>query len=160
MKTSVLVVRQAKEASQVLEMNLSVEVGSAADVVWKIVGNFNGMPDWHPLVRTSVLEAAEGGVGRRLTIGGDRAGHRELSERLVAFDSSAREYSYTIIAGPVPFTDYVGRFRVVPAGTGRCALEYRGRYKPGAGRSESEASERIRTFYEAALSHLPVLFGQ
>jgi len=49
---------------------MSVEVGSAADVVWKIVGNFNGMPDWHPLVRGSVLEPSEGGVGRRLTIGG------------------------------------------------------------------------------------------
>ena len=46
-----------------LEMNLSVEVGSAADVVWKIVGNFNGMPAWHPLVRASVLEPSEGGVG-------------------------------------------------------------------------------------------------
>ena len=142
-----------------LEMNLSVEVGSAADVVWKIVGNFNGMPDWHPLVRASVLEPSEGGVGRRLTIGGDRAGQRELIERLVSFDASAREYAYTIIAGPVPFTDYVGRFRVVPVGTERCTLEYRGRYKPGAGRLESEASDRIRTFYEAAFTHLPALFG-
>lgn len=113
-----------------LEMNLSVEVGSAADVVWKIVGNFNGMADWHPLVRASVLEPAEGGVGRRVSIGGDRAGHRELTERLVSFDSSAREYAYTIIAGPVPFTDYVGRFRVVAAGTGRCTLEYHPRWTP------------------------------
>jgi hypothetical protein len=152
-------VKRAKEALQVLEMNLSVEVGSAADVVWKIVGNFNGMPAWHPLVRASVLEPAEGGVGRRVTIGGDRAGHRELTERLVSFNSSARAYTYTIIAGPVPFTDYVGRFHVVPAGTGRCTVEYRGRYRPEAGRSESEASERIRTFYEAAFDNLPVLFG-
>jgi hypothetical protein len=152
-------VRRAKVPIQTLEINLSVEVGSAADLVWRIVGNFNGMPDWHPLVRASVLEPAAGGVGRRLTIGGDRAGHRELTERLVSFDASAREYAYTIIAGPVPFTDYVGRFRVVPAGTGRCTLEYRGQYKPGAERSESEASERIRTFYEAAFGNLPVLFG-
>lgn len=142
-----------------LETNLSVEVGSAPDVVWKIVGNFNGMPDWHPLVRASVLEPAEGGVGRRVTIGGDRAGHRELTERLVSFDAVAREYEYTIIAGPVPFTDYIGRFRVVPVGTGRCTLEYRGRYRPEAGRSESEASERISTFYKAAFNNLPILFG-
>lgn len=142
-----------------LEMNLSVEVGSSADLVWKIVGNFNGMSTWHPLVHASVLESAEGGVGRRVTIGGDRAGHRELTERLVSYDASAREYAYTIIAGPVPFTDYVGRFHVVPAGAGRCTVEYRGRYQPGAGRSESEASERIRTFYEAAFDNLQVLFG-
>jgi len=153
------IVRWAKEALQVLEMYLSVEVGSAPDAVLRIVGDFIGMPAWHPLVRASVLEPAEGGVGRRVTIGGDRAGYRELTERLVSFDASAREYAYTIIAGPVPFTDYVGRFHVVPAGTGRCTVEYRGRYKPGAGRSESEASERIRTFYQAAFDNLPVLFG-
>ena len=142
-----------------LEMNLSIDLGSPADAVWKTVGNFNGMPDWHPLVRSSVLEPVAGGVGRRVVIAGDSTGHRELTERLVSFDSFAKEYAYTITAGPVPFTDYVGRFRVVPTAPGRCVLEYRGQYRPEAGKSEAEATERIRGVYEAALRNLPGLFG-
>ena len=142
-----------------LEMKLSIELGSSADAVWGIVGNFNGLPDWHPWVRSSVLEPAAGGVGRRVTIAGGSAGQRELTERLVSYDSARREYAYTIIGGPAPFTDYVGQFRVVATGAGRCMLEYRGQYRPGVGKSEEEATERIRTFYEAAINNLPILFG-
>lgn len=144
----------------VLKIDLSVGLNRSADAVWEVVGNFNGLPDWHPWVHSSVLESAAGGVGRRVTIMGGSAGHRELTERLLSFDSAAREYAYTIIAGPTPFTNYVGSFRVVQTGAARCTVEYRGRYQAAAGNSEAEATERIRTFYEAAINNLPVLFGQ
>jgi len=68
-------------------------------------------------------------------------------------------YAYTIIAGPAPFVDYVGRFRVVPRGTKRCVFEYVGRFNTAPGKTDAEATERIRTFYEAGLANLPRLFG-
>ena len=143
-----------------LEIKLSVDLESSADKVWSVVGNFNGLPDLHPWVEASVLEPAAGGVGRRVTNVGGTAGRRELTERLVFFDSSAREYAYTIIAGSAPFTDYVGRFRVVPRGPERCVFEFVGRFKPAPGKTEAEATERVHTFYEAGLANLPRLFGQ
>lgn len=143
-----------------LEIKLSVELGSSAEKVWNVVGNFNGLPDWHPWVKGSVLEPAAGGVGRRVTIVGGTAGHRELTERLVFFDASTWEYAYTIIAGPTPFTDYVGRFRVVPVGPGRCQFQFHARFGPAPGHTDTQASERIRTFYEAGVNNLPVLFGK
>jgi hypothetical protein len=141
------------------EIKISVELGSSAEEVWNVVGDFNGLPDWHPWVEASVLEPAAGGVGRRVINVGGSAGRRELTERLVFFDSSAREYAYTIIAGPAPFTDYVGRFRVVPRGSERCVLEFVGRFNPAPGKTVAEATERIRSFYEAGLANLPRLFG-
>jgi hypothetical protein len=150
---------QVVSNDDVLEIELVVDLNRSADAVWDVVGNFNGLPDWHPWVHSSVLEPAAGGIGRQVTIRGGSAGHRALTERLVSFDSAGREYAYTIIAGPTPFTDYVGRFRVVQTGTARCRVEYRGRYRARAGHSEADATERIRTFYEAALANLPVLFG-
>lgn len=143
-----------------LALRLSTDLGSPADTVWDTVGNFNGLPDWHPWVKTSVLEPAPGGVGRRVTIVGGTAGHRELTERLVSFDATAREYAYTIITGSLPFVDYVGQFRVVPDGPGRCVFEFHGRYRPASGHTEADAAERIRTFYEAGIKNLPVLFGR
>lgn len=143
-----------------LEIKLSVELGSPADKVWSVVGNFNGLPDWHPWVESSVLEPAAGGVGRRVTNVGGTAGRRELTERLVCFDAAAREYAYTIIAGPAPFIDYVGRFRVTPRGSERCVFEFVGRFNPAPGKTPAEATERIQTFYEAALENLPRLFGK
>lgn len=143
-----------------LELRLSVELASAAGKVWEIVGNFNGLPDWHPWVTGSVLEPAAGGVGRRVTIDGGKAGPRELTERLVSFDSTAREYAYTIIAGPAPFMDYVGRFSVTPSGTERCKFDYHGRFLPAPGYTEADAMERVNTFYDAAVKNLPALFGR
>lgn len=63
-----------------LEIKLTVELGSTAAKVWSVVGNFNGLPDWHPWVEASVLEPAAGGVGRRVTNVGGTAGRGELPE--------------------------------------------------------------------------------
>ena len=143
-----------------LEINMSVELASSAGKVWEVTGNFNGLPDWHPSVQSSVLEAAEGGIGRRVTNVGGTAGRRELTERLVFFDAAGREYAYTIIAGPAPFVDYVGRFRVVPNGANGCTFHFTGRYRAAPGKTDAEATERIRTFYQAGLANLLRMFGQ
>jgi polyketide cyclase/dehydrase/lipid transport protein len=143
----------------VLEIKLSVELGSSAERVWEITGSFNGMPDWHPWVESSTLESAAGGVGRRIVNVGGAAGRRELEERLVYFDSKTCEYAYTIVAGPAPFVDYEGRFRVTPRGEHRSLFEFVGRFRAAPGKTDAEATERIRTFYEAGLANLPRIFG-
>ena len=142
-----------------LEVNLTVELVSLAKSVWRTVGNFNGLPAWHPLVKHSLLESAPGGVGRRVTIGGDATGQRELEERLVSFNASAREYAYTIISGPVPFTDYIGRFSVAPRTNDRCGFEFRARFRTKAEYSDTEATARIRDFYQAGIDNLVAMFG-
>ena len=143
-----------------LEINMSVELASSAEKVWEVTGNFAELSAWHPSVESSVLEAAAGGIGRRVTNIGGTAGRRELTERLVFFDAVGREYAYTIIAGPAPFVDYVGRFRVVPNGANRCTFNFTGRFRAAPGKTDAEATERIRTFYEAGLANLIRMFGQ
>jgi polyketide cyclase/dehydrase/lipid transport protein len=110
-----------------LELRMSVELGSRAETVWDVVGNFNGLPDWHPWVTASVLEPLPGGVGRRVTIDGGAGGRRELLERLVSHNYSQREYAYIIIAGPTPRREYVGQLRVSPRGPERCEVQFNAR---------------------------------
>jgi Polyketide cyclase / dehydrase and lipid transport len=140
-----------------LSLGLHVDLDQSADRVWGLVGNFNGLPDWHPWVKASALEAVPGGIGRRVTIDGGTAGPRNLVERLVSFDGPRREYAYTIIGGPAPFVDYVGHFRLIPKGSNSCTLEFTARFRAAPGKTDAEATERIRTFYEAALAHLKTL---
>ena len=142
-----------------LHLNLSVSLTTPAEKVWDVIGNFNGLPDWHPWVSRSFLEPAAAGVGRRVTIDGGKAGPRELTERLVSFDASKFEYAYTIIAGPIPFKNYVGVFKVIPSGRDQCVFEYRGAFEAAQGFTDEAAMERVRSFYEAATKHLPNLFG-
>jgi len=142
-----------------LEVWLSVSVGAPAQDVWAVVGNFNGLPDWHPWVEASVLEPAAGGIGRRVTIVGGTAGRRELTERLVSFDARRREWAYTIVAGPTTFADYVGRIRVKRAGAATCRVEYAGRFTAAPGNTDAQATERVRTFWQAGLENLPAVFA-
>jgi len=141
-----------------LEVKLSVSIEASAEVVWAVVGNFNGLPDWHPWVAASTLEPAAGGVGRRVTIVGGTAGRRELTERLVSFDSARREWAYTVMAGPMTFDDYVGRIRVTPSGASTCTVDYTGRFTAASGNTDAEATERIRTLWEAGLNNLRARF--
>jgi hypothetical protein len=142
-----------------LELTMSVDLGSPAEAVWGVVGNFNGLPDWHPWVTASVLEPLPGGVGRRVIIDGGAGGQRELRERLVSHDYSRREYAYAIISGPTPRRDYVGQLRVVPKEAERCVVEFNARYVAAPGVRDAEATERLRTFYSVALENLQTLFG-
>jgi hypothetical protein len=123
------------------------------------VGNFNGLPDWHPWVKESVLEPAAGGVGRRITIDG-AAGRYDLAERLVAYSAEGLEYAYTIVGGPSPRRDYVGRIRVVPKASDKCMVEVEGRFRAAPGITDAEATERFRRFYGVAFSRLQDRFGR
>jgi ribosome-associated toxin RatA of RatAB toxin-antitoxin module len=143
-----------------LEVKLSTILGKSADCVWQTIGDFNALPEWHPWVTASVLEPAAAGIGRRVTIDGGRAGLRQLTERLVSFDALSRRYSYTVVAGSVPFQDYVGHFSVNEAGADRCRFEFIGRFAPAVGCTDNDAVERVTSFYRAAVEHLPNLFGR
>lgn len=143
----------------VLEVKLSAGLAAPAGRVWSVVGNFNGMPDWHPFVTKSVLETADGGVGRRVSIVGGTGEPRELVERLTFYDAAQRQFAYAIIAGPAPFKNYVGNFRISPDGPGRCVFDYWSAFEAAEGATGHDAIARVSTFYEAAKQHLIRMFG-
>lgn len=144
----------------ILEVRLTAGLAASADRVWGVVGNFNGLPDWHPWVRKSVLEPAPGGVGRRVAIVGGTGEPRELVERLISYDASARRYAYAIVAGPAPFKNYVGNFCISPEGPDRCVFDYASRFEAADGATDRDALARVRTFYEAARDNLVRMFGK
>ena len=73
-----------------------IEIPVSADKVWELVGGFNDLPKWLPLIAKS--EPSEGGRLRHLTT----ADGGEIVERLQTFDNVARTYSYTIETSPFP----------------------------------------------------------
>ena len=143
-----------------LEVKLSARLAAPAEQVWDIVGNFNGMPAWHPFVTNSVLEPAAGGVGRRVSIVGGTGEPRELVERLRHYDAADRHFAYAIIAGPAPFRNYIGHFRILPDGADRCTFDYWSSFEPADGATAHDALERVRSFYEAARLNLIRMFGE
>lgn len=66
-----------------------LQLSQSADTVWKVIGSFGGLGDWHPAIEK--LELEENGKLRRLYL----AGGGLIVERLEAHDDKARSYSYT-----------------------------------------------------------------
>ena len=65
-----------------VSMNCAVNIG--ADELWKMIGQFNALPDWHPAVTSSKLE--DGGKLRRLSL----LGGAQTVERLEKIDDGDR----------------------------------------------------------------------
>ena len=89
-------------------IHAETEIACPPDEVWKVVGDFDGLPGWAPGIQKSVRE----GNRRRLT-----AGTMEIVEEELSRDDTARIYSYGLVDSP-GVEKHVVTVRAVPAGSG------------------------------------------
>jgi len=124
----------------------------APNEVWKLIGGFNALPDWHPAIEKSELE--EEGSMRRLSL----AGGGTIVEKLVKFDDKERIYSYSIIDSPLPVTNYEATIRVKNDGEGNTTVEWSSEFE-AEGAAENEAMDVIAGIYQAGFDNLKKMFG-
>ena len=134
-----------------MEVKQSVRLPAPVTDVWKRIGGFNALPDWHPMVEKS--ELAEGGNIRKLTIPG--AG--TITERLEEQDDNSRTYSYAITDSPLPVADYHATIRVRQEGDDS-VVEWESRFEP-KGTSADEAAKTIQNIFQSGFDNLQKLFG-
>ena len=137
------------------KISMSTELGVSADEVWKLIGGFNALPDWHPGVEKSELE--EEGQMRRLSL----AGGGTIIEKLVKIDDDARTYTYTITDSPLPVANYTATIKVIgqgPGNEGGCRVEWSSEFDSEAP-TEGEARDVIQGIYQAGFDNLKKMFG-
>ncbi len=136
------------------KISMTTDLDVSADEVWKLIGGFNALPDWHPAVEKSELE--EEGQARKLTL----AGGGTIIERLEKIDDDARTYSYTITDRPLPLANYVATIKVTgegPGNEGGCKVEWSSEFEPVGG--ENEAMDIVQDIYKTGLDNLKKMFG-
>ena len=133
------------------KVSLSTDLNVSADKVWKLIGGFNALPDWHPAVEKSELE--EEGQQRRLSL----VGGGTIIERLENVDEDSRTYSYTIADSPLPLTNYKSTIKVTGEGE-NCTVEWSSDFAV-AGTSEGEGMKAVRGIYQAGFDNLQKMFG-
>lgn len=134
------------------KVSMQSPVNVSADEIWKLIGQFNALPDWHPAVSSSKLE--DGGRIRRLSI----MGGAEIVERLEKIDEHDRLYRYSIVSGPLPVANYTATLRVKDDGKGKATIEWTADFDP-AGATETDASAAIMEVYKSGLDNLRKMFG-
>ena len=134
------------------KVSMQAPVNMSAEELWKLIGQFNALPDWHPAVSSSKLE--DGGKLRRLQI----MGGGEIVERLEKIDDADRLYRYSLVSGPLPVANYTATIRVKEDGKGKATIEWTGEFDP-KGATETDASQAIQDVYKMGLENLRKMFG-
>ncbi len=122
------------------------------DQLWKLIGQFNALPDWHPAVQSSKLE--DNGRLRRLSL----LGGGEIIERLEVIDEKDRLYRYRIVSGPLPVANYTATLRVRDDGKGGSLVDWSSEFEP-AGTNENDAVKAVQGIYQAGFDSLKKMFG-
>jgi len=134
------------------KVSMQSPVNMSADEVWKLIGQFNALPDWHPAISSSKLE--DGGRIRRLSL----LGGGEVVERLEQIEQGDRLYRYSIVSGPLPVANYTATLRVREDGKGKATIEWSSEFDP-AGATETDAMSAIQDVYRMRLDNLRKMFG-
>ncbi|MET0124902.1 SRPBCC family protein [Pseudomonas caspiana] len=129
----------------------NIRVPASADQVWQLVGGFLSLPDWLPFIVSS--ESSEGGRVRTLTT----ADGAVIVEKLQTFDEANRTYSYSIVEGPFPVTNYLATLVVAAAGDQETIVTWSGSFTPD-GISDAEAEALFQEVYEGGLGALQANF--
>lgn len=135
-----------------MEVKQSVRLPAPVTEVWKKIGGFNALPDWHPMVQKS--ELAKGGQERKLTLPGGAT----IVEKLESKDDTSYRYSYSITDSPLPVADYHSTIEVHQEGN-QSVVEWMGRFEP-KGTSAEDAQKAIQDIYRAGMDNLTKIFGQ
>jgi len=135
------------------KVSSATELPVPAATVWAVIGNFNALPDWHPAVAKSELKKESGGTLRKLSL----VGGGTIEEKLEQIDDKERLYTYSILAGPLPVSNYTATLRVRDVGNG-CKVEWSSEFD-AKGAPESAAVAAISGIYEAGFENLKKMFG-
>jgi len=133
------------------KVSMSTNLNVSADQVWKLIGGFNALPDWHPAVENS--ELTQEGQTRTLSL----AGGGTLVEKLEKVDDGARTYTYSIVDGLLPVANYTATIKVSGEGD-NSTIEWSSEFEP-AGAPEQDAMKAIEGIYQAGFDNLKKMFG-
>ncbi|MEQ8666443.1 MAG: SRPBCC family protein [Rhodospirillales bacterium] len=133
------------------KVSMTTDLQASADDVWKLIGGFNALPDWHPAVEKSELK--EEGQERILSL----AGGGKIVERLEKINEHEREYSYSIKDSPLPVTNYTARLKVKDDGKGGSSVEWSSDFE--AVGTDNEAMKVVENIYQTGFDNLRKMFG-
>lgn len=127
--------------------------------VWNMVRDFGGLAKWFPFFPHSVLRAGAAAT----EVGAIRDNTNDdgvvISEQLVAFSDRDRSFTYNLIAGDVPMTDYTSTLSIHEVTEdGNTFAAWTARYEPTGDAAETAIWVRDGIF-QTCLARLEEVFN-
>jgi hypothetical protein len=122
-----------------VEVEVHKKLSADIDDVWSVVGPFESLADWHPLVPS--CEMSEDGTVRTIDVPPEPAVERLFPDR-----GGDYSYVYTVESGPMPMKDYEATLGVREA-VGGCVLYYKATCEP-EGTTEDALKGMLEGFFQ------------
>lgn len=143
-----------------IRVYVSSVIEAPADVVWDVVRDFNGLPQWTPFVAESRIEANRpadqiGCIRHfRLRDGG------AIREQLLMLSDYDYQCSYAILDSPMGVSNYVATLKLTPVTDGdRTFAEWWAEFEASPGREQALASGIGQGVFQAAFDSLKRRFA-
>lgn len=131
-----------------LEVQKEVTINASPATTWKMIGDFNHLDVWHPVVVASELTQSTNDTVRVLTLGNGAA----ITEKLLSHDVNS--YSYEITDSPLPVSGYVSEISVSGTEDGKSIVRWTSSFDAKQGFADEEAVNTITGVYDAGLKNL------
>ncbi|MEX2630611.1 MAG: SRPBCC family protein [Tistlia sp.] len=135
-------------------------LGAPADRVWRLVRDFNALPEWHPAIADSRIENG---------LPGDRVGcvrnfnlkdGGNIREQLLSLSDFDLTFSYAILESPMGVDNYLATLKLTPVTDGdRTFAEWSAEFDCAPGR-ERELAELVgQGVFQGGFDTLKQRFG-
>jgi len=132
------------------------DLAASAQDVWALIGPFDSLPRWHPLVAECPLEREQGSgaVLRRIRLHDGTI----IVNRLTGMSDAERVHAYELVEGPLPVVFYRSTLRVLEREGGGCTLDWLSVFDAGEASAE-EVARRVKSLIGPGVEALKRRFG-
>jgi hypothetical protein len=127
------------------DVSVRVDFDRPAAVLWATIGDFCGIDRWLPGIQR--VESEDEGKRRRIILPNGGV----VLEQEVARDEASMSLTYTVIAAPMPFTNYRSTMCVESRGE-RCSVCWSATFTPIG--PEDKVARLVGSLYNAGLKGL------
>ena len=143
-------------SGEVHRIAFRADLGADAARIWSLIGAFESLPRWHPLVADCTLEreAETGATVRRILLHDGTV----IRNRLLEHDDRARRYSYEFVEGPLQVKSYRATLWLTERDGGRARLDWVSEFEAEA-ETADEVRRRVESLVAPGITNLKRIFG-
>lgn len=144
----------------------TIDIARTPAQIWAIVGDFDSIAKWHPLIASSPADHGNA-VGSKRTLTLKAEGDPHFEEELVKYDAAAHSYQYRIESVDpkvLPVNNYTAWFEVQDGPAGGSTIEWRAAFyrgymlnDPPPELNDAASSKAVAGVLRAGLDNIKVL---
>jgi hypothetical protein len=145
-------------AAPALKVEESVALAAPPAAVWKIIGDYAGLHQWHPVVASTEISKGKDNVRGAVRTLTTKDGAK-IVEELLAYNGKGHSMRYRFLESPIPVTDYVSTLAVKPDGKGS-RIVWTGEFNRTDKIDDAKAKEIFVGIYRAGFDGVRAKLGE